>query len=42
MKGIVEELGVIKILLKPDAKPIKKRPYKLNQKYKERVREQLG
>jgi len=41
MKGIVEELGIMKIPLKPDARPIKKRPYRLNLKYKERVKEQL-
>jgi len=39
MKGIVEELGIMKIPLKPDARPIKKWPYRLNFKYKERVKE---
>jgi len=41
MKGIVEELGVMRIPLKPEAQPIKKRPYRLNLKYKERVKQQL-
>ena len=30
MKGIVGDLGEIKIPMKPDAKPIKKRLYRLN------------
>ena len=34
MKGILGDIGVIKIPLKPDAKPVKHRPYKLNPKYK--------
>ena len=34
MKGIVEELGEMKIPLNPDAKPIKQRPYRLNMQYK--------
>ena len=37
MKGIIRDLGVIKITLKPGVKPVKKRPYCLNPKYKERV-----
>ena len=32
MKGIVGDLGFMKIPLKPDAKPVKKRPYRLNPK----------
>jgi len=36
LKGIIEDLGVMKITLKP-AKPVKKRPYCLNPKYKEKV-----
>ena len=35
LKGIVRDLGVMKITLKPDVKPIKQRPYQLNPKYKE-------
>lgn len=30
MKGIVGELGKMKIPLKPDAKPVRQRPYRLN------------
>lgn len=36
MKGTVGYLGVMKIPLKPYAKPVKKRPYRLNPKYKEK------
>ena len=32
LKGILGDLGMTKITLKPDAKPIKKRPYRLNPK----------
>ena len=41
MKGILADIGVIKIPLKPDAKPVKQRPYRLNPKYKEKVRIEL-
>ena len=41
MKGIVGDLGEIKIPLWPDAKPNKQRPYRMNPKYKERVKEEL-
>ncbi len=37
LRGIIGDLGVMRIMLKLDAKPIKKRPYRLNPKYKERV-----
>ena len=37
MKGILGDIGVIKIPLKPDAKPMKQRPYRLNPKYKKKV-----
>jgi hypothetical protein len=37
MKGIAGLLGAMKIQLKPDAKPVKTRPYRLNLKYKEKV-----
>ena len=40
-KGIVEEMGEIKIYLIPGAKPIKKRPYKLAHKYKEMVQKEI-
>ena len=36
MKGILGDIGVIKIPLKPDAKPVKQRPYRLNPKYKQK------
>jgi hypothetical protein len=34
MKGIKGPIGEMKIPLKPDARPVKKRPYRLNPKYK--------
>jgi hypothetical protein len=34
MKGIAGELGEMKIPLKPDAKPMRQRPYRMNPKYK--------
>ena len=41
MKGILGDIGVIKIPLKPDVNPVKQRPYRLNPKYKEKVRMEL-
>ena len=41
MKGILGDIGVMKIPLKPDAKPMKQHPYRLNPKYKEKVRMEL-
>jgi len=41
MKDIVGDLVVMKITLKPDAKPVKQRPYWLNLKYKEKVYKEL-
>ena len=41
MKGILGDLGEIKISLKPDAKPMRQRPYRLNPRYKERVKSEL-
>jgi len=41
LKGIIGDLGVMKITLKLDAKPVKQRPYRLNLKYKERVHVEL-
>jgi hypothetical protein len=41
MKGIAGSLGSIKIQLKPNAKPVKRRNYCLNPKYKEMVRKEL-
>ena len=41
MKGIVGDLGEMKINLRPDAKPSKKRSYRMNPKSKERVKVKL-
>ena len=41
MKGIVGDLGEIKIPLRPYAKPNKQRPYRMNPRYKEKVKAQL-
>ena len=41
MKGILGDIGVIKIPLKADVKLVKQRPYQLNPKYKEKVRMEL-
>jgi len=41
LKRIIRDLGVMKIMLKPNAKPIKQRPHHLNPKYKERVHLEL-
>jgi len=41
LKGIIGDLGVMKITLKPDVKPVKQRPYHLNTKYKEKVQLEL-
>jgi hypothetical protein len=40
-QGIVGSLGEMKRKLKPDACPIKKKPYRLNLKYKEKVKQEL-
>jgi len=41
LKWIVGELGMVKITLKLEAEPVKKRPYRLNLKYKEKVHIEL-
>ena len=41
MKGIVWDLGEMKIPLKLDAKPFKHRPDRLNPRYKEKVKVEL-
>ena len=41
MKGILGDLGEMKIPLKPDAKPVKQRPYRLYLRYKDRVKVDL-
>lgn len=37
LKGTIGDLGVMKITLKPNANPVKKKPYCLNPKYREKV-----
>ena len=39
LKGIFGDLGVMKITLKPDACPVKQQKYRLNKKYKQKVKE---
>lgn len=41
LKGIIGDLGIMKITLKPDTKPVKQRPCRLNLKYKEKVHLEL-
>ena len=41
MKGIVGDLGEMKMPLRPDTNPFKHRPYRLNLRYKERVKTEL-
>ena len=41
MKGIVSNLGEMKIPLRPDAKLVKQRPYRLNPRYKAKVKAEL-
>lgn len=41
LNGIIGDLGIMKIILKPDVKAAKQRPYHLNMKYKEKVRLEL-
>ena len=41
MKGILWYLGVIRIPLKEGTKPVKQRPYRLNPRYKEKVKKEL-
>ena len=41
MKGILGDLGDMKIPLRPDAKRSKKQPYRLNPRYKEKVKSEL-
>ena len=41
LKGIIGDLGIMKITLKPDAKPVQQRPYHLNPKYKEKFHLEL-
>jgi hypothetical protein len=41
MKGITRELGEMKIPLKPNSKPVKKRPYRTNPKYKKKLKVEI-
>ena len=41
MKGILGNLGEMKIPLKPDVKPVRQRPYRLNPRHKEKVKDEL-
>jgi hypothetical protein len=41
MKGIKGTMGEMKIPLKPYARPVKQRPYRLNPKYKQKVKIEL-
>jgi hypothetical protein len=41
MKGIKGTMGEMRIPLKPDARPVKQRPYRLKPKYKEKVKIEL-
>jgi hypothetical protein len=41
MKGIKGPMGEMNIPLKPDARPVKQRPYRLNPKYKQKVKIEL-
>ena len=41
MKGIVGDLGVMRIPLKEDARPVKQRPYRLNPLYKEKFKDDI-
>lgn len=41
LKGIKEDLGEMQIILKPDARPFKRRPYHLNLQVKEKVKREI-
>ena len=41
LKGLVHEMGEMKIDTKLDVRPMKKRPYKLAHKYKEMVKKEI-
>ena len=41
MRGIVGDLGVMRIPLKEDARPVKQRLYRLNPRYKEKVKDEI-
>ena len=41
LKGLVHEMGEMKIDIKPDVQPVNKRPYKITHKYKEIVKKDI-
>ena len=41
MKGILGDLGVIRIPLKKDVNPVKQLPCRLNPRYKEKVKQEV-
>jgi hypothetical protein len=41
IKGVKGPMGEMKIPLKPDARPVKQIPYRLNPKYKKKVKIEL-
>ena len=41
MKGILGDLGEMKIMLKLDAKPVRQRPYRMNPQYKDHVKAEI-
>jgi hypothetical protein len=41
MKGIVGELGEMNIPLRPEERPIRQRPYRLNPIYKQKVKDEI-
>jgi hypothetical protein len=41
MEGIVGDLVEMKILVKPKARPVRKKPYRLNPVYKKKVKEEI-
>jgi hypothetical protein len=41
MKGLIGELGEMNIPLKPNARPLRQRPYRLNLVYKKKTKEEI-
>ena len=41
IEGIVGDLGEMKTPFRPDAKPVKQKPYRLNRRYKKKVKFEL-
>jgi hypothetical protein len=41
MKGVARELGEMKIPLRPYARPVRQRPYRLNSIYKQKVKVEI-